>query len=97
MEKNFRFQQYSNSHFRVEGKNADHKTITHKFRISAPHGVTETILKRFQIKAAVARLIYDYRIVSRSERTIQTLIPDPKSRSMLPIGGIWVGVERRRS
>ena len=47
MEKNFRFQQYSNSHFRVEGKNADHKTITHKVRISAPHGVTETILKRF--------------------------------------------------
>ena len=45
----------------------------------------------------MARLIYDYRIVSRSERTIQTLIPDPKSRSMLPIGGIWVGVEKRRS
>ena len=47
-----------------------------------------------QIKTAIARLVINYRIV-RSDKTIDVMVPDPMSRSMLPKGGIWVKVEKR--
>ena len=47
-----------------------------------------------QIKAAIARLVFDYHIL-KSEKTVDKLIPDPMSRSMLPKGGIWIKVEKR--
>jgi cytochrome P450 family 6 len=47
-----------------------------------------------QVKTAIARLVFNYRIL-RSEKTVEHLIPDPKSRSMMPKGGIWVKVQKR--
>jgi len=48
----------------------------------------------FQLKAAIARLVFNYRIL-KSEKTVDKLIPDPMSRSMLHKGGIWIKVEKR--
>ena len=47
-----------------------------------------------QVKAAIVRLVYNYRIL-QSEKTVDKLIPDPLSRSMMPKGGIWIKVEKR--
>jgi cytochrome P450 family 6 len=47
-----------------------------------------------QVKTAIARLVFNYRIL-RSEKTVEHLIPDPMSRSMMPKGGIWVKVQKR--
>ena len=47
-----------------------------------------------QVKTAIARLIFNYKIL-QSAKTVDQLIPDPFSRSMMPKGGIWIKVEKR--
>ena len=47
-----------------------------------------------QLKTAISRLVYNYEIL-RSPKTVDELIPDPLSRSMMPKGGIWIKVEKR--
>lgn len=56
------------------------------------HGPRNCIGKRFailQLKAALARLIYNYKLVP-SSRTVDKLEIDPASSSQQPKGGLWV-------
>jgi cytochrome P450 len=47
-----------------------------------------------QVKTAIARLVFNYKIL-RSGKTVDQLIPDPMSRSAMPKGGIWLKVVKR--
>jgi cytochrome P450 len=61
------------------------------------HGPRICIGMRFallQVKTAIVRLVFNYKIL-RSPKTVDELIPDPLSRSMMPKGGIWIKVETR--
>ena len=56
------------------------------------HGPRNCVGKRFallQVKIALARLIYNYKLVPCS-KTIDKLEIDPKSSSQQPKGGLWV-------
>ena len=53
--------------------------------------------KRFamlQLKVAMVRLLANYRLVT-CERTVEEMVPDIKSMSMLPKGGMWIKIEKR--
>ena len=61
------------------------------------HGPRNCIAQRFstmEVKILIARLLYKYRIETCS-KTVEQLVPDPKSRSFLPKGGIWVRLTKR--
>ena len=47
-----------------------------------------------QSKIAMARLLANYRIVTCS-KTVDEMVPDIKSMSMLPKGGMWIKMEKR--
>ena len=56
------------------------------------HGPRNCVGKRFallQVKIAIARLIYSYRLVP-CDKTVEKLETDPTSISMQPKGGLWV-------
>ena len=47
-----------------------------------------------QMKVAMARLLSTYKLVT-CEKTVEEMIPDIRSSSMLPIGGMWIKIEKR--
>jgi len=60
-------------------------------------GPRNCIAERFskmEVKLAVSRIIYKFKLLS-CEKTVGELIPDPKSRSRQPIGGVWFSPEKR--
>ena len=61
------------------------------------HGPRNCIAQRFatmEVKLLVGRLLHKYRVEPCS-KTVESLVPDPKSRSFLPKGGVWVKLEKR--
>ena len=84
--------------FNPEHFNKENNAKRHAFAFSPfGHGPRNCIAERFskmEIKLAVARIIYKFKLLP-CEKTVDELIPDPKSRARLPIGGLWFSLERR--
>ena len=47
-----------------------------------------------EVKIVVARMLSKYRVIPCS-KTVDELIPNPKSRSQSPKGDVWVSVQKR--
>lgn len=61
------------------------------------HGPRNCIAQRFatmEVKIVVARILHKYRILP-CDKTVDKLIPDPKSRAQQPKGEVWIKVELR--
>jgi len=84
--------------FDPENYSAEKKVDRHPFVTGAfGHGPRNCIAQRFatmEVKIVIARLLSKYKIVPCS-KTVDELIPDPRSRSGQPKGDIWVTVEKR--
>ena len=84
--------------FNPENFNAENKTNRHPLASGGfGHGPRNCIAQRFaklEIKIVIARIMQKYRILT-CEKTIEKLVPDPKSREFQPKGGVWITVEKR--
>jgi len=84
--------------FDPENFSAERKSSRHPFVSGGfGHGPRNCIAQRFatmEIKIVIARLLSKYKIVPCS-KTVDKLVPDPKSRSGQPKGELWIAVERR--
>ena len=61
------------------------------------HGPRNCIAMRFaimQVKLVISRIVAAYKVLP-CEKTVDKLIPDPKSLSGQPKGGLWVKFEKR--
>jgi len=61
------------------------------------HGPRNCVGKRMallQIRVALVRLIYNYKLLPCS-KTIDKMVPDIQSSGLLPKGGMWVKIEKR--
>ena len=84
--------------FNPENFNAENKIDRHPLASgSFGHGPRNCIAQRFatlEVKTVVARIMQKYRVLT-CEKTVEKLVPDPKSRSFQPKGEIWIAVQKR--
>ena len=85
--------------FNPENFNAENKAKRHAFAFGPfGHGPRNCIAERFakmEVKLAIARIIYKFKLLP-CEKTVDQLIPDPKSRSRQPLGGVWFSPQKRK-
>ena len=84
---------FNPENFTAANKNARHSLASGGFG----HGPRNCIAQRFatmEVKIVVARILHKYRILP-CDKTVDKLIPDPKSRSQQPKGEVWIKVELR--
>ena len=84
---------FNPENFTAANKNARHPLASGGFG----HGPRNCIAQRFatmEVKIVVARILHKYRILP-CDKTVNKLIPDPKSRSQQPKGEVWIKVELR--
>ena len=84
---------FNPENFTAANKNARHPLASGGFG----HGPRNCIAQRFatmEVKIVVARVLHNYRILP-CDKTVDELIPDPKSRSQQPKGEVWIKAERR--
>ena len=84
--------------FNPENYSAEKKADRHPFVSGGfGHGPRNCIAQRFatmEVKIVIARLLSKYKIVP-CPKTVDKLVPDPKSRSAQPKGELWMAVEKR--
>ncbi|XP_066926982.1 cytochrome P450 6B7-like [Clytia hemisphaerica] len=84
--------------FDPENFSAEKKADRHPFASGGfGHGPRNCIAQRFatmEVKIVVARMLSKYKVIPCS-KTVDELIPDPKSRSQFPKGDVWFSVEKR--
>jgi len=84
--------------FNPENFTEEKKAERHSFAYGGfGQGPRNCIAKRFatmEVKIAVARIVAKFNVLP-CEKTVDELIPDPKSRSFLPKGDFWFTVEKR--
>jgi len=84
--------------FDPENFNAEKKAERHQFASGGfGHGPRNCIAQRFatlEVKIAIARILYRYKILP-CEKTVDELIPDPKSRRLQPKGEAYFTVNKR--
>ena len=85
--------------FDPENFSPENKTLRGPYSfIGFGHGPRNCIGMRFallNLKIAMFRILLDYKVVPCS-KTVDDLIPDPKSMNSAPIGEIWVKIEERK-
>ena len=84
---------FNPENFTAANKNARHPLASGGFG----HGPRNCIAQRFatmEIKILIARILTKFRILP-CNKTIDVLIPNPRSRQHQPIGEIWITVELR--
>ena len=84
---------FNPQNFTAANKNARHPLVSGGFG----HGPRNCIAQRFatmEIKILIARILTKFRILP-CNKTIDVLIPNPRSRQHQPIGEIWITVELR--
>ena len=86
--------------FNPENYNEENKAKRHPYTTGGfGHGPRNCIAMRFailEVKIAVTRILTQFKILPCA-KTVDELIPDPSSASVLPKGGLWISFEKRNT